>query len=70
MIYVDDHPPPHVHVIGDGEAKIEIGGDGMPPRMVYADRMSTNVQRRALHAVADNQAMLARRWTEIHDRVD
>ena len=30
-IYVDDHPPPHVHVYGDGKAKIAlVGRDGRP----------------------------------------
>lgn len=23
IIFVDDHPPPHVHVVGDGKAKIQ-----------------------------------------------
>jgi len=41
-IYVDDHPPRHVPAFGDAEAEIEIeiGGDGAPPRMIYAEHMS------------------------------
>ncbi|WP_380785274.1 DUF4160 domain-containing protein [Sphingomonas sp. R86521] len=70
MIFVDDHPPSHVHVFGDGEAKIEIEGDGRLPRMIYVERLSAAVQRRALVAVAQNQAMLLKRWAEIHDRTD
>lgn len=26
IIFVDDHEPAHVHVIGDGKAKIDLGG--------------------------------------------
>jgi hypothetical protein len=25
VIFIDDHAPPHVHVFGDGVAKIELG---------------------------------------------
>jgi hypothetical protein len=66
MIYFDDHEPPHVHVFGDGEAKIDIGGDGQAPAMVYAVDMSGAVQRRALRAVAQNQAVLRMIWAELH----
>ncbi len=70
MIFLDDHAPAHVHVFGDGEAKIEIGGDGGSPRMLYAERLSGAMQRRALAAVARNRAMLLTRWVEIHGRTD
>ncbi|HXH14959.1 MAG TPA: DUF4160 domain-containing protein [Sphingomonas sp.] len=70
MIFIDDHAPPHVHVFGDGEAKIEIGGDGGVPRMIYAEGLSGAMQRRAIAAVAQNQAMLLMRWVEIHGRTD
>jgi len=70
MIFLDDHAPAHVHVFGDGEAKIEIGGDGDVPRMIYAERMSGAMQRRAPAAVARNRAMLLMKWVEIHDRTD
>jgi hypothetical protein len=31
VIFVDDHEPAHVHVYGDGEAKINlVGPDGAP----------------------------------------
>jgi len=70
MIFLDDHVPAHVHVFGDGEAKIEIGGDEQSPRMIYAERLSGAMQRRAIAAVAENRAMLLMRWVEIHGRTD
>ena len=31
IIFVDDHEPAHVHVFGDGQAKIDLlGADGLP----------------------------------------
>ena len=31
VIFVNDHLPAHVHVFGDGEAKIDLcGADGVP----------------------------------------
>lgn len=31
IIYSDDHKPAHVHVVGDGNAKVDLGGaNGMP----------------------------------------
>lgn len=66
VIFTDDHAPPHVHVFGDGEAKIEIGGDGQPSRMIYAIDMKGSTQRRALRGAAANQTMLLAKWVEIH----
>ncbi|WP_353204913.1 DUF4160 domain-containing protein [Sphingomonas sp.] len=70
VIFTDDHEPAHVHVFGDGEAKIEIGGDGRPPRMIYAAEMKASTQRRARRAVAVNQHFLLAKWAEVHGRVD
>lgn len=69
VIYANDHPPAHVHVMaGEGEAKINLLGDGGQPRLVWADRIGRGDLRRAMHLVADNQATLLSRWEEIHER--
>jgi hypothetical protein len=31
VIFVDDHHPAHVHVFGDGQAKINLAGAGETP---------------------------------------
>jgi hypothetical protein len=36
VIFVDDHQPAHVHVFGDGEAKINLLGSGGAPALVSA----------------------------------
>jgi len=33
-IYAHDHDPPHVHVIGDGRAKILLIGRGGEPELI------------------------------------
>jgi hypothetical protein len=47
VIYVDDHEPAHVHVIGDGETKIELSEPGDAPRLVWNKGMKRADVRRA-----------------------
>ena len=70
VIYVNDHDPAHVHVFGDGEAKINLLGTGSSPELVWADGMSRGEVRRALRIVTDEQTALLARWEEIHGRAD
>ena len=66
VIFVDDHEPAHVHVFGDGEAKIDlVGGDG-DPELIYAIGMTRAEIRRATGVVREQQAYLLNRWSEIH----
>lgn len=65
VIYQFDHPPPHVHVQGDGEVKIELIAGG-PPRIVEVRGMKGGDVRKAFQAVVDNQDMLLRMWSELH----
>jgi hypothetical protein len=34
VIYANDHTPAHVHVFGDGEAKIDLAGSGGTPALL------------------------------------
>ena len=67
VIYVNDHSPAHVHVFGDGEAKINLLG---APELVWADGMTRGEVRRAMRVVAEQRAVLLQRWKDIHGRVD
>jgi hypothetical protein len=70
VIFTNDHQPAHVHVFGDGEAKINLlGADGIP-ELIWADAMSRGEVRRALRIVTEQQALLLARWEDIHDRPD
>lgn len=70
VIYVNDHDPAHVHVLGDGEAKINLLGAGGSPELIWADGMSRGEVRRALRIVTDEQTALLARWEEIHGRTN
>lgn len=65
VIFQFDHPPPHVHVQGDGEVKIELVSGGTP-RVLDVRGMKAGDVRKALDAVKDNQDMLLRRWSDLH----
>ena len=66
VIFIDDHEPAHVHVFGDGQAKINlIGPDGAPVIMSVEGMKRSNV-RRALQIVKDQQKLFLARWREIH----
>ncbi len=63
VIYTDDHPPPHVHIYGDGETKIALTGDIGIVRIVGA---TPRESRRALAIVREKRDMLIERWNGIH----
>ncbi|MCE7029358.1 DUF4160 domain-containing protein [Jiella avicenniae] len=64
-IYKDDHPPAHVHVVGDGVAKIDlVGADG--PELVWAKGMTRAEVRRAVALVVENRFKLLSAWRDIH----
>jgi hypothetical protein len=66
IIFTDNHEPAHVHVFGDGQAKINlIGPDGFPA-LVWAEGMKANDLRRAMQMVRDGQEAFLDRWREIH----
>ncbi|RDD70293.1 DUF4160 domain-containing protein [Paracoccus versutus] len=46
VIYTDDHEPAHVHVFGDGHAKINLAGPEGGPELVWAEEMKRNELRR------------------------
>jgi hypothetical protein len=66
VIFIDDHAPAHVHVFGDGEAKINLAGKGGAPELIFAIGMTRAEIRRALDIVRAHQADLLGRWNEIH----
>jgi hypothetical protein len=66
VIFKDDHEPAHVHVLGDGDAKIRLFGDDGLPKVEEAKRMKRPVLKRAKNIVKEQQFMLMNRWKEIH----
>ena len=66
VVFVDDHEPAHVHVFGDGEAKINLWGAEGAPELISAVGMTRADLRRAMRIVRERQAELLERWSEIH----
>ena len=66
VIFVNDHEPAHVHVFGDGEAKINLLGSDGAPALVWADGMSRGEIRRAMRIVTEQRTALLARWEDIH----
>lgn len=66
IIFTDDHEPAHVHVFGDGQAKINLIGSDGAPTVVWAEGMKANDLRRAMRLVRDQQEQFLARWREIH----
>jgi hypothetical protein len=58
VIFVDDHEPAHVHVFGDGEAKINLAGADDVPELLWATGMTRADIRRAMQIVKEQQAFL------------
>ena len=59
VIFVDDHEPAHVHVFGDGEAKIDLAGYEGDPDLIYAIGMTRAETRRAMAVVKEQQVLSA-----------
>ena len=66
VIFTDDHKPAHVHVFGDGHAKINPTGRGGGPELVWAESMKRNEVRRAVAVVTEHREVFLARWREIH----
>lgn len=70
VIFVDDHHTAHVHVFGDGQAKVDLLGADGTPTLVWADGMTRGEVRRAMRIVTEAQTLLLARWEDIHGRTD
>ncbi len=66
VIFTDDHEPAHVHVVGDGHAKINLVGADGQPELVSNDGLKAGDLRKAMRIVGEQQAMLLEVWSKHH----
>ena len=66
VVFVDDHEPAHVHVFGDGEAKIKLNGTDGVPELISAVGMKRADLRHAMRVVKEQRVYLLERWSAIH----
>lgn len=62
VIYTADHEPPHVHVYGEGEARIDIH----QLTVITQGGMSDRDVRRAVAVIEENQQMFIEAWRRYH----
>lgn len=62
VIYTADHEPPHAHVVGDGEARIDI----VTLQVMSQGAMSDKDVRRAVNIIAENQQLFLDTWSKYH----
>lgn len=55
IIFVDDHAPAHVHVFGDGHAKINLAGVDGDAELVWVRGMMRAETRRAMALVSEHR---------------
>jgi hypothetical protein len=70
VIYTSDHEPAHVHVIGEGHAKINLVGPDGVPELVFSIGIKQSDMRRLLGEVMDHREELLERWERIHGNHD
>ena len=62
VIYTADHEPPHVHVFGDGEARINIES----LTVITQGGMSDRDVRRAVDVIEANRKLFQDTWRHYH----
>ncbi|WP_133598159.1 DUF4160 domain-containing protein [Tepidicella xavieri] len=66
VVYPNDHPPPHAHVLGPGwELRIELSRP--PALMTVSGKAKTGDIAVALMAVSDHLGTLRQRWRDLHE---
>ncbi len=63
VIYLDDHLPAHIHVIGDGEAKIAIEPS---VELIWQKGFTKLDVKKALDVVIEKQMEFLSKWNLIH----
>lgn len=64
VIFTDDHEPAHVHVYGDGDAKVQIAGERA--ELVWVVGMKASDIRKMMTIVERNRDRLLAAWQDIH----
>lgn len=62
VIYTADHEPPHVHVYGDGEARIDI----VTLKVMTQGGLSDRDVRKAVEEIRTQQTLFLETWRQYH----
>lgn len=70
VIYLHDHEPAHVHIIGAGLAKVHLLGPDGRPKVMDVIGIKASDMRRLLAEVTERRDQFLREWERIHGRAD
>lgn len=62
VIYTADHEPPHVHVYGDGEARLDI----VTLKVMTQGGLSDRDVRKAVEEIRTQQTLFLETWRQYH----
>ena len=65
VIYPNDHDPAHLHVIGDGELKVNIRGSNGLPELVWSIGMKITDRRNAMDVIRGRQDEFLAHWQRL-----
>jgi hypothetical protein len=63
VVYIDDHPPPHIHVTGRGIAKVALEP---AVALLHSRSLSKADIGRILEVVRSQRSMMLEAWNRIH----
>jgi hypothetical protein len=67
MILTNDHPPPHVHVVGSGgHAKVQLDCVNGRAELLWFESISRSDLRRIIEAVESSIERLCTEWGKFH----
>ena len=70
VIYTSDHEPAHIHVVGEGHAKINLVGPAGVPELEFSIGIKKSDMRRLLAEAMEHREELLDRWEQIHGNHD
>ena len=66
VVYPNDHRPAHVHAVGDGHARFELGRGPDEVRLMEQEGVSSRDLRRVARAIIDRHAECLAGWRKYH----
>ena len=66
VIYTDDHEPAHIHLIGDGLAKVHLLGPDGQPEVVDVRGIKRSDMRRIYAEIVERREEFLAEWERIH----
>jgi hypothetical protein len=66
ILFVHDHPPPHVHVVDDAYAKVAIGRVAGDVRLTDVRNIAPRIIRAIVKEISVRRSTICDAWSSIH----